>query len=189
MILLLQDQTTILWRPVYINRDSRSGIKLSFVLLLMVIVLSNISAASEANSERILDHPWDHSPITVYIDDSNVPEHYSRTYYTQIEKAMEYWEEIVTKAEDIRLFDDLDANILAMYCEMLSRRDVLQRMLYTHVANTFTMSEDVLKSLQAQERLIASYAEKLGLTPNARARLAKKVAEEPKPNKFAKFSG
>jgi P27 family predicted phage terminase small subunit len=102
---------------------------------------------------------------------------------------MEYWEEIVTKAEDIRLFDDLDANILAMYCEMLSRRDVLQRMLYTHVANTFTMSEDVLKSLQAQERLIASYAEKLGLTPNARARLAKKVAEEPKPNKFAKFSG
>lgn len=59
----------------------------------MALVLPTGSAVSEADQERILDYPWDHSPITVYIDDSNVPEHYSPTYYTQIEKAMEYWEE------------------------------------------------------------------------------------------------
>ncbi|WP_240664552.1 matrixin family metalloprotease [Methanosarcina sp. MSH10X1] len=58
----------------------------------MVPVSYTVSAASKANQEMILDYPWDHSPITVYIDDSNVPEHYSPTYYTQIEKAMEYWE-------------------------------------------------------------------------------------------------
>jgi predicted Zn-dependent protease len=87
-----QGQITNLWRPIYINRNSIYGIKLSFVLLFVVLVLSDVSAASEANQERLLDHPWDHSPITVYIDDSDVPEHYSPTYYTQIEKAVEYWE-------------------------------------------------------------------------------------------------
>ena len=59
----------------------------------MVLILPTVSTASEANPERLLDHPWDHSPITVCIDDRNVPEHYSPTYYAQIEKALEYWEE------------------------------------------------------------------------------------------------
>lgn len=68
-------------------------IRLFFVLLLLVLILPTVSAASEANPERLLDHPWDHSPITVYIDNKDVPEHYSPTYYTQIEKALEYWEE------------------------------------------------------------------------------------------------
>jgi predicted Zn-dependent protease len=62
------------------------------VLLLSILVLPIVSADSDTNPERLLDYPWDHSPITVYIDNSNVPEHYSPTYYTQIEKAMEYWE-------------------------------------------------------------------------------------------------
>jgi len=59
----------------------------------MVLILPIVSTASEANSERILDYPWSHSPITVYIDNKSLPEHYSPTYYTQIEKALEYWEE------------------------------------------------------------------------------------------------
>jgi predicted Zn-dependent protease len=59
----------------------------------MVLILPTISAASEANPERILDYPWNHSPITVYIENQSVPEHYSPTYYMQIEKALEYWEE------------------------------------------------------------------------------------------------
>lgn len=63
------------------------------MLLLLALILPTVSAASEANPERLLDHPWDHSPITVYIDNKDVPEHYSPTYYTQIEKALEYWEE------------------------------------------------------------------------------------------------
>lgn len=58
----------------------------------MVLILPFVSTASEENPERILDRPWDHSPITVYIDNKSIPEHYSPTYYTQIEKALEYWE-------------------------------------------------------------------------------------------------
>ncbi len=52
-----------------------------------------VPAASEFNYPRILDHPWDHSPITVYIDNENVPPHYSPTYYTQVQKALNYWAE------------------------------------------------------------------------------------------------
>ncbi len=69
------------------------GIRLCFVLFLMVTILPILSTASEASSERLSDQPWDHSPITVYIDNKNVPADYSPTYYLQIEKALEYWEE------------------------------------------------------------------------------------------------
>jgi predicted Zn-dependent protease len=59
----------------------------------MVLISPIASAASELNYPRILDHPWDHSPITVYIDNKSVPPHYSPTYYTQVEKALNYWAE------------------------------------------------------------------------------------------------
>ena len=63
------------------------------MLLLMVLILPLGTTASDENQERILDYPWDHSPITVYIDNVTVPEHYSPTYYTQVVKALEYWEQ------------------------------------------------------------------------------------------------
>lgn len=63
------------------------------MLLLAVFFTPAVSTASGEDSEKILDNPWDHSPITVYIDDKNVPTHYSPTYYEQVEKALEYWEE------------------------------------------------------------------------------------------------
>ena len=92
-------------------------IRLCFVLLLVVTVLPILSTASNAGSGRLSDHPWDHSPITVYIDDKNVPADYSPTYYAQIEKALEYWEKggngnlrytpvfqiVETKEADIRI--------------------------------------------------------------------------------------
>lgn len=67
-------------------------IRLCFVLFLMITILPILSTASENSPEKLSDHPWSHSPITVYIDDKNVPEDYSPTYYTQIEKALKYWE-------------------------------------------------------------------------------------------------
>lgn len=58
----------------------------------MVVILPIVSTASESDYPRISDQPWDHSPITVYIDNKNVPSHYSPTYYTQVQKALDYWE-------------------------------------------------------------------------------------------------
>lgn len=62
-------------------------------MLLLVLILPITSVASDPEYPRILDHPWDHSPITVYIDNKSVPPHYSPTYYTQVQKALNYWEE------------------------------------------------------------------------------------------------
>lgn len=59
----------------------------------MVFFLLTVSTAFGASSEKILDNPWNHSPITVYIDEKSTPIHYSSTYYEQVEKALEYWEE------------------------------------------------------------------------------------------------
>ncbi|ADI74647.1 peptidase M10A and M12B matrixin and adamalysin [Methanohalobium evestigatum Z-7303] len=64
---------------------------LATVLILVAFILP--TSAGGENSPGISDNPWDHSPITVYINDENVPEHYSPTYYKQIEKAVEYWDE------------------------------------------------------------------------------------------------
>lgn len=58
----------------------------------MVVTLPIVSTASESDYPRILDYPWDHSPITVYIDDENVPPHYIPTYSAQVHKALDYWE-------------------------------------------------------------------------------------------------
>lgn len=67
--------------------------KLLHVILLLLLFFSLTSAASAYSYERILDEPWGHSPITVFIDDENVPLHYSPTYYAQVEKSLEYWED------------------------------------------------------------------------------------------------
>ncbi|MEZ5335750.1 MAG: hypothetical protein R2741_11180 [Methanolobus sp.] len=41
------------------------------------------------NDEVIINpEPWDHSPITVYIDNETVPEHYSPTYREDVENAL-----------------------------------------------------------------------------------------------------
>lgn len=58
-----------------------------------MLVLPTAPAASEFNYPRISDHPWDHSPITVYIDNKSIPPHYNPTYYTQVQKALNYWAE------------------------------------------------------------------------------------------------
>lgn len=96
---------------------------MSFALLLIILVLPTVSADSDANPERLLDYPWDHSPITVYIDNSNVPEHYSPTYYTQVEKAMEYWENggngNLKFAPVFKLVNSTDADITIRWVENL----------------------------------------------------------------------
>jgi predicted Zn-dependent protease len=77
----------------YISRNGIYGAQLLFLLLLTVLSFPINLAASDFNSPKTFDHPWDHSPITVYIDSRDLPPHYKPTYYTQIERALNYWEE------------------------------------------------------------------------------------------------
>lgn len=103
--------------------------------------------------------------------------------------AYAYWKSTLRKMKGITLLDDLDSEMLAMYCQILSRRDLLSEQWRESVEQAgdegisartvlLTASEGVLKRLEAQERLALSYAEKLGLTPSGRVRLAKRRAEE-----------
>ncbi|HWQ59045.1 MAG TPA: P27 family phage terminase small subunit, partial [Clostridia bacterium] len=105
-----------------------------------------------------------------------------------------HWMEIKRKIKGINLLDDVDCDMLGIYCHLLARRErilfpnpddkiedndvdaIVTAMLKVHVDYMMTL-----------ERLIAQYAEKLGLTPGGRARLAKREAEKPRENKFSKF--
>lgn len=62
-----------------------------FTIIIAVLLLSGVPATAY-HIDVIAEHPWDHSPITVYIDNTNVPEHYSPTYRDQVVVALDYWE-------------------------------------------------------------------------------------------------
>jgi phage terminase small subunit len=92
-------------------------------------------------------------------------------------KAHVYWRNTKKRLAGIKMLDDVDSDMLGIYCQLNARRDGA-------LSHEIFMKTTELLSL---ERLIVQYAEKLGLTPGGRARLAKKAAEKPKENKFSKF--
>ena len=107
-------------------------------------------------------------------------------------KAKKYWEQTLKRMEGVQILDDLDSDILGVYCVMLSRYDrTLAEIRSARSALTKATKaakveevEDALatistmeKQLQKLESTILQYAEKLGLTPSGRVRLAQKRAE------------
>ena len=74
-----------------------------------------------------------------------------------------YWRSILKRMEGTGILDDLDAEILGIYCLCLSRRDQLDPV-------------ENIKALLTLEKQILAYADKLGLTPESRIRLARKHA-------------
>ena len=77
--------------------------------------------------------------------------------------AAAFWRSILRRMKGTAILDDLDAEILGIYCLGLSRRDQLQAI-------------GDMKALLALEKQLLSYADKLGLTPESRIRLARKQA-------------
>lgn len=135
-------------------------------------------------------------------------------------RANAYWNQILRRMEGLALLDDLDSEMLAGYCSMLSRRDQTT-LLINHLMEQLGVSSavsgkadkgkdpnqltdeefecsarnespvlsadelieavsklDTLQGkLQALERNLLQYAEKLGLTPSGRVRLAQKRSQ------------
>lgn len=90
--------------------------------------------------------------------------------------------------DGLAILDDLDSEMLAGYVLMLSRRDRLTE-LNLRLMKQATKEKDtdaalqtvdkldsLTGKLQALERNLMQYAEKLGLTPSGRVRLAQKRA-------------
>jgi len=89
------------------------------------------------------------------------------------------WDGVKKKARKLDLLDNLDAEMLAVYCDALAHYQAATRKLQR---GDDPAEEETVKQAQSWVRLISAYAEKLGLSPNARARLAKKKAEGPLPD-------
>lgn len=118
-------------------------------------------------------------------------------FISKNKQANSYWNQILKRMEGLALLDDLDSEMLAGYCSMLARRDeaILLANQLTERLSVENMEPDSL--LEAMEKLsglngklhtldrtLLQYAEKLGLTPSGRVRLAQQRAKaaEPEPD-------
>lgn len=68
------------------------------------------------------------------------------------------------------LLDVLDSEVLAIYCDAYVQ--------YQITSAVSPKTTDMIKELQAWSRIMSAFAEKLGFTPNARARLVKKLSAD-----------
>ncbi|MEG0780513.1 MAG: P27 family phage terminase small subunit [Oscillospiraceae bacterium] len=100
-----------------------------------------------------------------------------------------YWKKILDRMIGLAILDDLDSDTLGVYCVMLARYEQQCRLLSLAsaqlkkaagdpeaVAEAVSKLDTVSGKLQSLERNILQYAEKLGLTPSGRIRLAQKRA-------------
>ena len=97
--------------------------------------------------------------------------------------ALEVWEKTLKGIEGFDILDMVDVDMLAAYCDTYARYVDVNKMInqegYTVESSKGQLQPNPkVQVAQGYLRLIQSYAEKLGLTPNARARLAKKMADE-----------
>ena len=101
-----------------------------------------------------------------------------------------YWKKILERMEGLVILDDLDSDALGVYCVMMARYEQQCKLLSMAARQLKEAEEDpqaiadaaakldaVSGKMQSLERNILQYAEKLGLTPSGRVRLAQKRAQ------------
>lgn len=102
-----------------------------------------------------------------------------------------YWKKVLTRMEGLVILDDLDSDALGVYCVMMARYEQQCKLLSLAmkqlkgagddpeaVTEAVSKLDTVSGKMQSLERNILQYAEKLGLTPSGRIRLAQKRAEQ-----------
>jgi len=88
-------------------------------------------------------------------------------------EALKVWRRMLRQVEGLDLLDNLDENVLAIYCDAVVKYQEASRLVGIN-----PLDEERVKTVQAWARLVAAYADKLGFTPASRARLVKKKADE-----------
>lgn len=78
--------------------------------------------------------------------------------------ARRYWKAILKRMDGLEILDDLDSEMLGVYCVQMAEYEAL------------CAEGGGSKELRTLEKSLLTYAEKLGLTPSGRARLAAKRA-------------
>lgn len=102
-----------------------------------------------------------------------------------------YWKKVLERMDGLVILDDLDSDTLGVYCVMMARYEqqckllaLASKQLKTAKNDPEAVSEAASKldtvngKMQSLERNLLQYAEKLGLTPSGRIRLAQKRAEQ-----------
>lgn len=97
--------------------------------------------------------------------------------------ALFVWNRVMNDTQQIELLDNLDVDILAMYCDAVDNYQTLSKIISLGRVES-TIDGDAMKMLQGWSRIISSCADKLGFTPGARARLIKKRAAATPKDKF-----
>ena len=98
-----------------------------------------------------------------------------------------YWKKILERMDGLVILDDLDSDALGVYCVMMARYENQCKLLSLAakqlkdakddpqaIADAAAKLDAVSGKMQSLERNILQYAEKLGLTPSGRVRLAQK---------------
>lgn len=97
----------------------------AMLVVLALLFLTVIFSPSEKIYPALNPDPWGNETITVYIDDRNVPVHYSPSYRVQVEKALDYWSKggngKLGYTPEFRIVDGDDADILVMWVENLEK--------------------------------------------------------------------
>ena len=88
-------------------------------------------------------------------------------------EALKVWRRMLRQVDGLELLDNLDENVLAIYCDAVIKYREASRLVGIN-----PLDEERVKSLQSWARVVAAYADKLGFTPASRARLVKKKADE-----------
>ena len=104
--------------------------------------------------------------------------------------AARYWRKVLERMDGLVILDDLDSDALGVYCVMLARYEQQCKLLALAskqlkeakgeaeaVADAVSKLDAISGKMQSLERNILQYAEKLGLTPSGRVRLAQKRAQ------------
>ena len=107
-----------------------------------------------------------------------------------------YWRKVLERMDGLVILDDLDSDALGVYCVMMARYETQCRLLAQAAKALKSAGDDpeaveaaaarldaVSGKMQSLERNILQYAEKLGLTPSGRVRLAQKRAAAAAENK------
>lgn len=103
--------------------------------------------------------------------------------------ARRYWRSILNKQAGLAILDELDAETLAVYCSMLSRRDAMNKLCVQLVAEAcvkglssderlalMDRADGLSSRLQTHEKTLLAYANALGLTSSARVQRARRRA-------------
>jgi len=99
------------------------------------------------------------------------------------EAAQAVWKKTLRDMKEFDILDKVDEDVLAAYCDAVARHKELSQMIkekgYTVLNAAGSLVEAPwVKTQLSYARLIVQYSDKLGLNANARARLAKRIADE-----------